>query len=192
MDINIKKLETAERRYFAECWKLSCMPDLLALRLFPNPKEFTESAGAYRAVEKCLELHPKGLVQVVAVADGNSPRTAAVFALRTAWECHSVDPMLLDRGAWHRIRRLTLHRCRIQDVALPWADVSVVVCVHSHVSLPASLDKIRANHIHVVAIPCCVPLELNRPPDVEYLDLGIWSPHCRVKVWREVRRQDWE
>ena len=113
----------AQSRYLNEFFSLSCSRDLLEWEVFPNFKEVTESFAAYRAVEKHLRhlpwcgLDDRG-VTLLAVGDGASPRTATTFALRSAWDCHSVDPGLREK--WERIgvRRLTLHRQPIEEVTI--------------------------------------------------------------------------
>jgi hypothetical protein len=173
-----------QRRHLS--WFLSrrSAVDLLALKVFPNPKEITESVAAYHAVEHYLSHQGFALgdrdTLLVAVGDGSTPRTAALFAHQTAWACHSVDPRLRDRS-W-RIDRLTLHRCRIEECHFE-AERVVIVAVHAHVDLARARKAVAAEHVGVVAIPCCVPLDLDRPPDVAYEDFGIWSPHRTVKVW---------
>ncbi len=84
-------------RYLDEFTNLKCAPDLLSQHLFPNAKEITESMGAFNAYRKCLisKCPPDNpFTMVVAVGDGVSPRTGAVFAIRTQFTCISVDPQL--------------------------------------------------------------------------------------------------
>jgi hypothetical protein len=176
-------------RYVDELVGLRAAPDLLALRLFPNAKEVTESFGAYAAARDRLrdvELSDPSVL-VVAVGDGVAPRTGAVFAFRSAWTCLSVDPRIRDR--WVRggeVRRLTALRARVEDVEVPSGfDTVVLVCVRSHAKMSAAVRAAsgRSRRLFAVSVPCCVPSDI-RPPDLSYEDPGIASPQRRVEVWR--------
>lgn len=173
-------------RYVSELFLLRCGPDLLALNVFPNLKEVTESFGAFNAVRNHLKDWDLGdrSITCVAVGDGATPRTATTFAFRSRWECRSVDP-IMDKSwlAEGRIERLRCEALRIEDYMVV-ADRVLVVAVHSHARLPVTLKSIVAERIAVVAIPCCVELELPAPPDVEYQDFGILSPERTVRVWK--------
>ena len=139
--VTIKQRRT---RYLDEFVGLTCAPDLLALRVFPNAKEITESMAAYHAVRSHLWRTFKpgdSSVTLVAVGDGCTPRTAALFAMRTAWTCHSVDPRL--RATDWAVRRLTCWPNKIEDVARV-AERAIIVAVHSHADLHASIAAVRA------------------------------------------------
>lgn len=177
-------------QYLGELVTLQCAPDMLALRLFPNGKEVTESFAAYDAVRYRLpqfELRDPGIV-VVAVGDGTTPRTAATFALRSAWTCHSVDPRLKGgTKRWEPIRRLTIHARRIEECSFD-ADRAIVVAVHSHAPLRAAVDAVRAREVAVVAMPCCVKQDLDRAPDLEYVNRAVISPCRTILVWRNAKQ----
>lgn len=86
-------------RYVDEFLGLRCAPELLEMRLFPNGKEITESMSAYSAARKYVSCLPGFAlndpnVSVICVGDGHQPRTATLFAMRTAWSTYSVDPLL--------------------------------------------------------------------------------------------------
>ncbi|EEY62651.1 uncharacterized protein PITG_14429 [Phytophthora infestans T30-4] len=83
--------------------KLHCAPALLQHGLFPDAKEVTESMALFNAVRRYIE--PKSEEEslkingkhdgIVVVGDGNTPRTAAMFAFRMrGWKCYSVDPAM--------------------------------------------------------------------------------------------------
>lgn len=181
----------AGRRYVDGLFKLSCGPDLLALRLYPNTKELTESAAAYAAVaygDLGLDRADDS-VHVFCVGDGGTPRTGAMFAFRSAWGVTSIDPALKRDGTWPGIARLRCISAKIEDAAdLPVPRVAVIVAVHSHAPIPACLEKIKATEArHVIAIPCCVPLEVpGHEPISDEDDFGILSPKRRVRVWKNV------
>jgi len=179
-------------RYFNEFIRLKCAPDLLALKLFPNAKEITESMGAYNAVRNHLKhfdfADPK--ITLVCVGDGSTPRTAALFAFRSAWTCYSVDPKIRDKTCWQRINRLLIRRRRIEEFNLASCGKVVIVAVHSHADLTVAWDSVYASKEKVaVAIPCCKDQRIHRKGkwdeagDIEYEDWGIWSPKRTIKIW---------
>ena len=110
------KVSRPSGKYLNSLVNLRCGPDMLLLRLFPNAKEVTESFGAYEAVAKHLRDFPRKdpNIRLVVVGDGHTPRTAATFAFRSAWECYSVDPVLNNKK-WD-VERLMCFRSRIQDM----------------------------------------------------------------------------
>lgn len=161
---------------------------LADLRIFPNAKEVTESYAARAAALRFRDEFPPNDPDVVfvSVGDGSTPRTAATFALHTAWQCHSVDPALRpQRGGAHRwaeVPRLTVHAARIEDCRFA-AERVVVAAVHSHAPLSVSLASVVADHVLLIAIPCCVPVDLRTRPDVTYVDEDLLSPHRTIHVW---------
>ena len=172
--------------YMDRFFSLKCAADLMALDLFPNAKEVTESFAAYRATKYLpVKLDDKA-VTVVCVGDGTKPRTAATFAFRSGWQCYSVDPVLKPKGRYRTIQRLTVAAARVEDFPLH-CDGPVVIClVHSHASLEACMDNITGSSRHIVTIPCCVNHELRITPDQHYVDDNIWSPMNTVKVWTNI------
>ncbi len=179
-------------RYIDEFIRLKCAPDLLALGLFPNGKEITESMAAYAAVRQHL-VQP-GLVRwddegmmMVCTGDGHTPRTAALFAFRSRWRCLSNDPALYPKERYDTVSRLYLFPQQIEVMTAAFHTPVVIVLVHAHVTLSAVLDKISVYPRHLVAIPCCVPQELpGREPDVLYRDMDIWSPKNEVRIWKNL------
>ena len=84
------------------------------------------------------------------------------------------------------VERLTCIRSRVEEIEVP-ASRAVVVAVHSHAPLAASVDAVLADEVAVIAIPCCVDLTLPNDPDWSYRDEGIWSPANEVRVWRNAK-----
>ena len=176
-------------RYLDELVGLTCGPDLLALKVFPNAKEVTESFAAYGAVRKYLrKVAPLGDSRITGlfVGDGNTPRTAATFAFRTAWQCVSVDPRMKDKR--YDVKRLTVIRSRVEDMPLlPEGSHVVIVAVHSHASLAETVKVVSKTStiLGVVAMPCCFAQELpnGSPPCTAYYDWGVLSEKRMVKVW---------
>ena len=181
-----------ERHYVNEFFRLKCASDLLAKKLFPNAKEMTESMGAFAAVQRHI-VKPLGLslgdrnIGLYVVGDGHTPRTAALFAMRSAWECYSIDPVLRDK-VWG-VDRLHAYTAKIENCSLLHAqdfERAIIVMVHSHARIEDTLQAIQNKNRSLVTIPCCVKHEI---PDVSYIgyqDGGIWSPQNTVKVWESV------
>lgn len=173
-----------ELRYLNEFIGMHCAPDILLQRLFPDIKEITESMAAYSAVRTYLWqwFRPSDPdITLVAVGDGATPRTAALFAYRTAWQCHSVDPRLSKN--FSDINRLILHKDMIEDINIE-AKQAIIVAVHSHANLQNAINSITANHIGVVAIPCCVSQKIDKMENEVYEDHGILSPQRIVHIYR--------
>lgn len=181
-------------RYLDNLVNLHCAPDMLALGLFPDIKEVTESFAAYRAAFDYLGQRgwkPGDTdITAVCVGDGRTPRTGATFAFRSRWQCVSVDPGM--GNGWTqggrkagRVERLTAIRRPIEEVTIE-AERAVIVAVHSHANLPNSVAAVRARELAVIAMACCVPLALDTPPDVTYRDEGILSPHNEIAIWYDV------
>lgn len=176
-------------KYLDDFIAMKCAPDLLALEIFPNAKEISESMGAFAAVEKSLghQALNDSATHVVCPGDGHRPRTAAMFAFRSRWTAWSIDPQLkaIRLDALRRpIERLRQFSCPIEQFELPPCSRAIVVAVHSHARLGAAVQACRnAESLHVVAIGCCVPQELDRPPDRVYVDRRIMSPRNEIRVW---------
>lgn len=187
-----KPMRSHINRFFG----LKCAPDLIAWGLYPNAKEITESCAAFEAARNKLGLDTQDRrTMVLCVGDGSTPRTGAMFAVRSAWSVVSVDPQMRNPGQWaSKITRLCPFACRVEDLGQLYYEGrfsrAVVVAVHSHASLEASVRAVQLfPHVDVIAIPCCVDQSLDVPPDIEYEDPGIWSPKRTVKIWRDVLAQ---
>lgn len=179
------------RAYIDQFINLNCAPDLLAAKLFPNAKEITESMAALAAVRKAVGVQRFGdpSIKLIDVGCGHTPRTAALMACVTRWNCDAVDPEVNSMKAWG-IERLMCHKARIEECDFEYGDSHVViVCVHSHAKLRPTLNHIHFRTATVIAMPCCVPLEITDshgriiPPDDIHEDPNIWSPERIVKTW---------
>lgn len=186
-------------RYMTELMRMKCAPDLLSLGLFPNAKELAESMAAYNAVRRHLTgfaMDDPGVV-LVSVGDGHVPRTAALFAYRTAWKCRSVDPLMRARDWGGCVRRLEAWKAKAEDLVGPkgsqgWpigpaeAVSVVIVGVHTHARWDAMLRLTASSMLRVamVVMPCCEPEAL--PPggfDASYDDEGVPSPDRTIYVY---------
>lgn len=179
-------------QYLSELLSLACGPELLKLRLYPDAKELTESFAAFNAVRKHMGssfLPDDPTVTVICVGDGSLPRTAALFAFRTKWQCYAVDPQMRQPGVqWGGIDRLQAMTAKIEDCKFS-ADRVLVVCVHAHVGLEeciAVMDWKKA--LGIVVMPCCnyysrLTMSDNQTPLAEYYDTGVVSPHRLIRVY---------
>jgi len=178
----IKKITRHMRKFMA----FNCAPDILLRKIFPNGKEITESMGAFEGVRKHIirsdDLLRNENITLVSVGDGNTPRTAALFAFLTKWNCISIDPNMKDED-WE-IDRLTTYKNKVEELDLFFDDV-IIVGVHSHAKMSATLEHIKGKRRSLLAIPCCVSYN-DFEADMEYRDAGIWSPRNLVKIWRNI------
>ena len=180
-------------RHILEFIHCRCAPDLLALRVFPNSKEITESVGALRAATKYIPWAAVGDrdITAVCVGDGCTPRTAALVVHMTGWAAISIDPRM-RRTDWPQVRRMKVQACRAEDAEYPYMDRCIVISVHSHadlrMSIPIIMDKTRMA-LAVVSLPCCVPQVLpgGRLPDIDYHDPAILSEKDRVLIWKHIQ-----
>ena len=172
----------------------------MALKLFPNAKEITESMAVYNTVRKHLQkdfpLNDSNITCLV-VGDGYKPRTGTLFAFRTNWNVISVDPNMLknklttfETDKINNIDRLSIFKCRIEQLNhLPNLIDSkkvLVVCVHSHAKLTACVEKLKGKEITIISMPCCVPDDLKIEPDISYDDWGIHSEKRRINIYKNI------
>ena len=157
------------------------------LPLFPNAKEVTESVAAYRAVQRsaAYRLSDRN-VSVAVIADGHTPRTAALFALSTAWQARSIDPALSRYAARSRpiIDRLHVLPYRIED--LPpclCGPADDIVAVHSHAPLSEAVRRLAGRRTLVVSMPCCFPDDLPWPPTESYRDAACLCQHNVINLY---------
>ncbi|CAI5746753.1 unnamed protein product [Peronospora destructor] len=184
--------------------KLHCASALLDHGLFPDAKEITESMAMFNAVRRYIEPlgRNKGTSQqkngkhdgIVVVGDGNTPRTAAMFAFRMrGWTSYSVDPAMEDGTSerskgWADVSNLVVMRNKIEDVRIALRR-TIVVLVHAHVTLEQALSAVQAEQIcGVVTLPCCnwygqQESLFGRGPDLVYDDFSVLSDHREIRLW---------
>lgn len=182
--------------------KLHCAPALLQHGLFPDAKEVTESMALFNAVRRYIEPKDKDKEAkedgkhdgIVVVGDGNTPRTAAMFAFRMrGWKCYSVDPAM-EKGTserskgWADVTNLVVVRNKIENVRIALRR-AIVVLVHAHVTLDQALSAVQADQIcGVVTLPCCnwygqQETLFGRGPDLVYDDFSVLSDHREIRLW---------
>jgi hypothetical protein len=170
-------------KYLDDFIALKCAPDLLALKVFPNIKEITESQSAYYACKRLFRPTDES-VTAVCVGDGSTPRTGALLAFRTKWNVFSVDPALARKAdEYSSVQRLTVVPKKIEDFELHTDGPMLIVAVHSHAKLSVCLSKLSGTSVHVVSMPCCYPDDIKQSPDKHKADYGIMSPKCDVNTW---------
>lgn len=199
--------------YVDKLFSLACFPELVARRVFPSAKDISESMAALAAARRHLDADagPAASVRCIVVGDGNTPRTAALAAFLTEWQCVSVDPAM--RPGWqggpdeHGVKRLTCHALAWEDyvvattaeqssaaVATP-PSVLVIIAVHSHhrFSGSGSVDAARracgggAVRTVLVSMPCCHRYSHVHdcgPPLESADDYGVFSACRRIHVWK--------
>ncbi len=185
--ITIKK---ESLKYLDTFIKLKCAPDLLALGLFPNTKEITESMAMYDAVKKYgdFKLNDPDMT-VMVVGDGHTPRTGALFAFRSAWYTFSVDPAIKERDRYDKIKRLFVIPEKVAQPPYYYESPDVILFPHAHVKFD-NLHKVFPRAELIVAMPCCEPYKSHQqlwngePPTFRYHDWGVHSPQREVLVWK--------
>ena len=149
---------------------LKAHPNLIKYKIYPNYKEWTESYGMLNYVRDILGIRElSNHHSIVSVGDGHKPRTAALFATNSCWECVSVDPNLKIKK--YPFKRLTLCRSKIEDLRL---QCDIAVMVHAHVK-PSIVIESTPNLKHLFMMPCCVDIDV--PYDTKKIDSNITSPH---------------
>lgn len=182
--------------------------------------------SAYSAVRQYLHVHKTdheetdGIlsfrdknVLLLAVGDGCTPRTATLFAFRSAWRCVSIDPAMKSEGAWSSVSNLQTVKSKVQDVTIPVAsgpdnfERVVVVMWHCHVSIKEALGSLEfegtkwdisnkqlshelRKRVALVTCACCNFDSVQRtmpdgsPPDVEFEDIAVPGLMRTVRVWK--------
>lgn len=170
----------SKRRYIDYFFSLTCAPELMLLKVFPDAKEVTESLSAYRATQRKLDVKSEDKV-IHVIADGSTPRTGALFAFLTKWTIFSIDPQMKD--AWvtqSAVDRLCCIRDCIENVYLDLPKPDLLVLVHPHVTY----ELIRSLYpdTPMIVIPCCVQWPIEKSVK-NYTDHGIWSPKNEVLIY---------
>jgi len=153
-------------------------------------KELTESFSAL--VHLRPHLPKRGPFRVIHIGDGAHARTAALFAVKTAGDNISVDPLINAElvDDWRKrfeVRRFAWRKARIGSVvcelnALPAMPVFVTL-VHAHVDVDAVLEHLRWDAAFSLA--CCHPsqqLSRRRVPHAMGEDPSVLSEHRRYEV----------
>jgi len=181
-------------RYLEEFTMLTCAPDLLLAKVYPNAKEITEAMGMFHAAIPYGELKLCGVPHTaVVVGDGHTPRLGALLAFRTNWNVYSVDPeMRVDKYA-NAFKRLVILKDKIENVKIDCAGQPAVLFMpHSHANMCdaiASLDNYET--LKVISMPCCVsiPEAWSRVPHTAYADKDVNSEKNWIHIWNMVAKE---
>lgn len=175
--------------YINEFISLKCAPDLLAMKLFPNAKEITESMAMYHAIKKYVphsveNFGNNNFASVFVVGDGSTPRTGTLVAFRTNWNVTSIDPNLKIKSRYTGIKRLTLSTERV-GVAKFKAEIPVIIVMpHAHVRISEVNFSFPAGKIMaIISMPCCNTDKNLDWAKVKYEDDKVFSPERRIGVW---------
>jgi hypothetical protein len=135
-------------------------------------KELSESFSALAHLRPLLAL--VGQSRVLHIGDGAHARTAALFAVKTAAENISVDPVINEAlvSAWRDefgIERFAWRKSRLDSQAAGLNALSrvpvFVTFVHAHVDVDRELESLRWDAAFTLA--CCSPgSQLTRTLDV--------------------------
>jgi hypothetical protein len=175
-------------RYIDEFIEFKCAPLLLKLNIFPNAKEITEAFGMFNALRQYRgNIGFKDDCVCVVVGDGHSPRLGSVVALRTKYECYSIDPEFDKQKifSWEsNINRLHCLPSKVQDIDEINSDKHVFLMLpHSHVNIATCLEKIKGKTMTIITMDCCFNNSLEKEPDIEYVDQSVLSMHNKIKIW---------
>lgn len=161
---------------------LRAASDMLQLKLFPNAKEITESYAMLEASRLLPYDFTKKEVTIAVIGDGTRPRTDALFAFLTKWDCYSVDPSLHGD---YPIQRLTVIPKQIEQIKLHFEGNLVIVLPHSHARMKHVLSNLTCSGTRsVLSMPCCVNHNIEGCLAEEFTDDYVWSAKKLVKLWR--------
>lgn len=182
---NCKRQSKSYKSYYINRFiGMKMASDMLQMGLYPNAKEITESFACFEAALNYLPYDSTDNITAICIGDGHTPRTAAMFAFRTKWNCISIDPEMKKIN--YNIQRLQTKRAYIEDVVLEFDHPVVIIQCHSHAKLSDCLANISAPVRSVVAMPCCVKQYCDIDPITEYEDEWVWSPCNRIKIWFDI------
>lgn len=171
--------------YIYEIFRLKCSPDLIALGLFPNHKEWSESIAAYNAAVQFSGFsRSDSNVTVVVVGDGHTPRTGAMFAFRSNWNVISIDPNMRLLEKWSDIKRLKVVRDKVTDRSETIkAEKAIIVGVHSHAKASDSWNLVESKKKIFVNMPCCYESDMSFQYSQSYRDDLIPSEKNKIEIY---------
>ncbi len=144
-------------------------------------KEISEAgAGIYYATSFELE----GSVRCYVIGEGKVPRISLILSKITEWDIVSVDPLIPRTEIRDGVSYISNY-----DSSLDVSDQTnfnniVIIGVHSHNRMKAFYDKITTPNKLLVAIPCCVPVNIPNPT-YDFHCPGIMSGKNKVLIYSE-------
>lgn len=207
----------SSKLYISRFLKAKVSPFLLPFfQRTGNPvKEITESYGIFNAARTCFpEFIKEDTVDCFVIGDGNTSRTAAMFAFFTKWQCYSIDPKLnmnyLNKNdpktvfvLNYDIKRLYPFNKKIEDFSLEKDRIvsnnhtALLIFPHSHASFDISVRKFISfyKEIHAINMPCCVNID-DKFLNIEnlfkfntkvYKDVYVNSPQNTIYVFNNLQ-----
>jgi len=177
-------------KYINRFIKLTCAPDLLALKLFPNAKEICETYACRDATYRFFgtEIRYKDNLPCFVIGDGHKPRTGAFFAYTTACDVWSIDPALRIEGKYEGIKKLICVKKKVEKTFYS-GDSAIVVFPHAHAPINHVLSNWDFNKLFIVSMPCCLENYQILPNRIglHYRDMQIPSPKNHIFGWRVER-----
>ena len=143
-----------------------------------------ESMAMFSAIRNKLRLPLDGGFNCVVVGDGHTPRTAAMIAMRTNYDCYSIDPKLKMKPYWKQIKRLSMYDLNVEQICMTLEKHTIIILPHSHVNLKTCLEQISAPSYTLITMDCCVDNSIGIKPDIQYRDSGVCSTKKEIKIWR--------
>jgi len=181
-------------KYISRFLNLNSAVELLPLFRSNSPtKEIQESFSFYYAFTEKIQAwtdidFKDENVSVIVCGDGVTPRTAALFALLTKWDCISCDPLMREHD-YSKFNRLTVLKCKAEELRfkdLVIKDTVILIFPHSHV---LDINKIyqvyKDKKVWILNLPCCNPNQdaLIRLPKYSYRDIYIDSPMNEMRIF---------
>ncbi|KAB8033309.1 hypothetical protein [Fluviispira multicolorata] len=192
------KVTKPSLRYIDFFLKLKCAGELISTGFYPNAKEISETQGVFEGARHKLKLNYKDSdVAIVVVGDGYNPRTGYYIACMTQWSVFSVDPAM--QRDYEKIvqfinerKNLSIFPSQIEDCKIDLKKYKTIVLlfVHSHASLKASLNALQTNEsaqIHAVSMPCCFDDDLGIPHDIKFDDPFVVSVHRSIFIYKNIK-----
>ncbi len=168
--------------YINRFFRMNCAVDLMRLKMFPDAKEVTESlamVNACKNLPNAFDDRRRSDINVVVVGDGHRPRTGALFACLTRWNCVSIDPEMVQE-IWP-IYRLKCYKKKVEDVKLHFEGPLIIVLPHSHAKPSKCIENLTTDStLCIINMPCCVPSDILHYEHISYKDSRVWSPKNRI------------
>lgn len=137
----------------------------------------------FSVIRDKLWLPLDGDYNCVVIGGGHTPRTAALIAIRTNYDCYAIDPKLRMKSSWKKIKRLSMYALNIQQMCMTLEKHTIIILPHSHVNLKTCLEQISAPSYTLITMDCCVDNSIGRKPDIQYSDSGVCSTKKEIKIW---------
>jgi hypothetical protein len=184
-----KSVEMRNTRYIDRFMGLNSAEEMTKYKLFPNGKEITESMAMIAAIEDHIHKYDPEVdfknpnINLYVVGDGVRPRTAALFAFMTKWNCTSIDPEFKWLNENKEIRNLNCFKSKVEDIKFfDSENIAIIVAPHSHAPIYQTWDKIKADKKWLIRMKCCTKDELNIP-SIGYTDKYVFSPKNRIEIY---------